>query len=132
MIVQAVGGIIASGANTEEESDVGTHTMVGGMVTNNPQALVTPFTPIVRKLTYHSGIVFQLATMTLFCFFFIRFLWNCRRASAIPQKVLIVTGATVISLIMIYIRRYVVVMVVVIDDVVLISFFIVFTVLLSC
>lgn len=84
LIIQAVGGAMASMADTDEQQDRGTNIMEG-------------------------GIVFQLATMTLFGVLLGDFAWriSSRRAGlrdTITRNIKLVLVAILISFVMIYIR----------------------------
>lgn len=84
LIIQAVGGAMASTADTDEQQDRGTNIMEG-------------------------GIVFQLATMTLFGVLLGDFAWriSSRRTglrNAVTRGLKLVLAAILISFVMIYIR----------------------------
>jgi len=80
LVIQAIGGGIASGAETVDVRNLGTHIMV-------------------------AGIVFQLATLTVFCYFFCNFLWRASIShSQLPRNIKLLTYATTFSVVTIYIR----------------------------
>ncbi|KAF2137033.1 uncharacterized protein K452DRAFT_236585 [Aplosporella prunicola CBS 121167] len=81
LVVQAVGGgmaSVASQATPPEDTKPGTNIMV-------------------------AGIVFQMASITLFCFFFGLFLWRVRHRS-LSGRVKTLVAATTLSIVVIYIR----------------------------
>lgn len=81
LVIQAVGGALASLAETAEppkDTKPGTHTMV-------------------------AGIVFQMASITVFAVLFVLFVVRARNSN-LPRKNYILLGATAFSTVMIYVR----------------------------
>jgi len=81
LTIQAVGGGMASAASNQ----------VGGNTKPGTNIMV-------------AGIIFQMASITVFCVLYGLFLFKSRQAPAIPSTVKWVTIATVISITVIYIR----------------------------
>lgn len=82
LVIQAIGGGVASSASDDDKAqmDTGTHIMVG-------------------------GIVFQLASITLFVVCAVDFLWRVlRRGSGVLRDFVPLIGAMVFSMVCIYIR----------------------------
>ncbi|KAF3935800.1 hypothetical protein ABW19_dt0203786 [Dactylella cylindrospora] len=80
LAIQAAGGGMASSASSEPGGDPATGTNI--MV---------------------AGVIFQMAAITVFCFFFSSFLWRSRTAE-LPKAIKWLTYATVLSISCIYIR----------------------------
>jgi len=78
LVVQAIGGGIASGATTQSVTNLGTNIMV-------------------------AGIIFQLATITVFVYFFCNFLWRVELFT-LPRNIKLLTYITAFSVITIYTR----------------------------
>ncbi|KAF2137940.1 uncharacterized protein K452DRAFT_216069, partial [Aplosporella prunicola CBS 121167] len=81
LVVQAVGGAMASIASQSDppkDTKPGTNIMV-------------------------AGIVFQMASITLFCCFFVLFLWRVRRRT-LSLRIKVLIAATTLSIFVIYIR----------------------------
>ncbi|ODQ52269.1 RTA1-domain-containing protein [Saitoella complicata NRRL Y-17804] len=82
LVIQAIGGGMASGESNK----------VGGDTKPGTDVMV-------------AGIVFQLATITIFCYFFVDFLLRSQRvSSSIFGRSRWIVGATVLSVVTIYIR----------------------------
>ncbi|KAK6530551.1 hypothetical protein TWF281_007394 [Arthrobotrys megalospora] len=80
LAIQAAGGGIASSASNEPGGDpsIGANIMV-------------------------AGVVFQMASITVFCFFYAAFLWKARKAQ-LDKSIMRLTYATILSVTCIYIR----------------------------
>jgi len=78
LVLQAIGGGLASSNVPNNSSTTGTHIMV-------------------------SGVIFQLASISVFVYFFALF-WLRTRAVEVPRSITVLTYATIVALLAIYVR----------------------------